>query len=312
MSLHAAMHDACRAIGIVPPARTIRGRWAQCPAQGKARTNTAGRVFMASNGREGIAWNWITGERRAFSDQGAPGEALPPRKRDLEAERRREAEAADAARICNLIVTRADRRKGHAYLARKGFPAEIALVHDDVRSIIPHTPIGRRIAAALPQTDEPLLIVPGRVGADLRTVQFIAADGTKKNILAGRMSGACYRLPGLGHRLATGARTVVCEGIATALSVRAALGLLGASCAVLSAFSASNVAAVASTIPGALVLADNDPPLDQLGDLGTGEFYARRSGCRWSMPPKRGDFNDWHQQDGLRAVALHLREALAA
>ena len=153
----------------------------------------------------------------------------------------------------------------------------------------------------MPEGDGPFLIVPGRIGKAVTTVQFIGADGAKKNILRGAMSGA-------SHRIATGQRLVVCEGIATALSVRAALRLLNVSATVLSAFSAANVAKVAAG--HGFIAADHDKPLPQLHGKGTGEFYAAASGCQWSMPPVLGDFNDMHQRDGLRAVALHLREAL--
>ncbi len=92
------------------------------------------------------------------------------------------------------------------------------------------------------------------------------------------------------------------------MTVRAALRLLGRSATVLSAFSASNTAKVAENIPGAIIAADHDKPVEQFDGLGTGEYYARRSGHVWSMPPALGDFNDFHASDGLRAVALHLRE----
>lgn len=112
---------------------------------------------------------------------------------------------------------------------------------------------------------------------------------------------------GASHRIATGRLPVVCEGIATAMSVRAALRLLSLSASVFSAFSASNVAKVAAGIAGAWIAADNDKPIEALGNLGTGEFYAAQSGCKWTMPPELGDFNDLHMAQGLRAVALHLR-----
>ena len=59
----------------------------------------------------------------------------------------------------------------------------------------------------------PLLVIPGRINGAVTTLQFIAEDGTKKNILGGAMMGA-------SHRIAVGPQVWVCEGIATALSVR--------------------------------------------------------------------------------------------
>ena len=143
-----------------------------------------------------------------------------------------------------------------------------------------------------------------RPGSILRieTLQFITADGDKKNLLRGKMGGAT-------HRIATGRETWVCEGIATALTVRAALRLLGRSVTVLSAFSASNVGKVAAGIPNARIAADHDKPQEQLHGKGTGEFYADASGRKWVMPPELGDFNDMHQAKGLRDVAVYLKGA---
>ena len=92
-------------------------------------------------------------------------------------------------------------------------------------------------------------------------------------------------------------------------SLEDALRLLGRPATVLSAFSAGNVGKVASGLHGSVVAADHDAPNDGLGGLGAGEYYARKSGRAWAMPPVVGDWNDLHQAEGLRAVALHLKEA---
>ena len=300
MSIHDAMIDACRAVGIVPPQRTQRGHWTQTPAEGKARSNTSGRVMINADGASGVAYNWITGQRQRFTEAGAGHNvnAAPwrpdPDMRRAEAERHRR-----VAEVCRAIVA-ACRTERHAYLIRKGFPDELALVIDDARPYLPSDDLGEAMARAMMRLEGPLLVVPGRVGRDLVTVQFIAVDGEKRNILGGAMSGAA-------HRIATGRETWVCEGIATALSVRAALRLLGRSATVLSAFAANNVAKVAASIPGSIIAADHDKPLEQLNGLGTGEHYARSAGRVWTMPASLGDFNDWHQAEGLRAVAMHLR-----
>lgn len=299
MMLDQPLRDACRAIGIEVPRRIEPGRWTASPVEGKARSNTSGRVMVNPDGRSGVAWNHATGEHQRFWIGKEDGEAAPTRERDLEAERRAEAERQEVEAICARMIAAAKPEK-HDYLRRKGFPDEIGLVLDHPRDLLPESPLGERIAWAMPQSDGPLLIVPGRIGKRVTTLQFIAADGTKKNILGGTMGGAC-------HRIATGRETWVCEGIATALSVRAALRLLGRPATVLCAFSAANVGKVASGIPGAIIAADHDRPVETLGGLGTGEYYARRSGCQWVQPPALGDFNDTHQAEGLRAVAVHLR-----
>ena len=298
MSIHDAMISACRAVGIEAPRKVETGRWCPSPVEGKGRGNTSGRVMINDDGKTGIAWNHQTGRHQRFW-VGGSSEAPPPVQRDPEADRRRAQEQREVEAACLRIVRSCDQAQ-HPYLARKGFADELGLVIEDPRPLMPRGPLGEAMAAALPEGDGPLLVVPGRIGQRLTTVQFITAEGAKKNILRGQMGSAF-------HRIATGRETWVCEGIATALSVRAALRLLGRSATVLSAFSASNVAKVAEGIRGAIVAADHDKPVDAFGGLGTGEYYARRSGCAWVMPPCMGDFNDLHQSEGIRAVALQLK-----
>ena len=305
MTAHRTLDDACRAVGILPPRRPpVPGRWTATPAEGKGPSNTAGRVTIDATGR-GLAWNWITNERAAFGE-GASDTAADPRAR--EAERRRmaaEARAlaerhAEAAAIATAIV-RACTPATHPYHAAKGFPDEQGLVIADPRAVIPRTPLGEAITYALPEGEGPFLVIPGRIGRDVVTVQIITPEGVKKNLYGARMGGAHLRI-------ATGRETWVAEGIATALSVRAALRLLNRPATVLCAFAAANVARVAAAIPGSIIAADHDAPNPHLHGKGAGEFHAEASGRPWIMPPAPGDWNDHHQAHGLRAVALALRE----
>lgn len=298
-----ALREACAAVGIEPPKRRlVPGQWVRTDTHGRNGKDDAA-VLIFDDGRGGIAWNHQTGRNQRFT-MTAAGEL----RRDPEAERRarqrdaeRLAQQREVERICAEIVRGCDTGK-HPYLERKGFPDQLGLICEDPTIHFPSTRFGDALAKALPG-EGPFLVIPGRVGQTITTVQFITADGAKKNILRGHMTGA-------SHRIATGAQTWVCEGIATAMSVRAALRLLGASATVLCAFSASNVEKVATAIPGARIAADHDAPNEHLEGKGAGEFYARRSGRKWVMPPGIGDFNDYYQAEGLRAVALLLREAL--
>lgn len=301
MSLDAAMTEACRAVGIEPPRSTPPGRWIQTPAEGKGKGNGAGRVKIDPDRAGGVVWNWLTGESKRFRADGSSASLTPAQRRAI-----RETAEADAARarevsrVCEQIVGACEVAP-HPYLARKGFPDERGLTIDSVTRFLPAGQFGEAMARALPQGEGPMLVIPGRVGRAITTLQFITAEGDKRNILGGTMAGA-------SHRIATGREAWVCEGIATALTVRAALRLLGRSATVLSAFAANNVAKVAGQIDACIIAADHDRPLDQLGGLGTGEFYARGTGRRWVMPPVMGDFNDWHQAEGLRAVAMFIKE----
>jgi len=300
MTLEDAMLAACQAVQINPPKRLMPGRWVLADTW-ERNGKGDGRVLIFDNRQGGIAWNHQTQQRQRFSVRGV-GDVVEAPRRDPDRDRRQREERAAVGHICAEIV-HACGQVQHPYLAAKGFPDERGLVHEAPWRHFPAGKLGEALARALPQGEGPWLIVPGRIGGSITTVQFIAPDGSKKNILRGQMGGAF-------HRIATGRRTVVCEGIATALSVRAALRLLGVSATVLSAFSASNVAKVASGVPGALIAADHDKPVEALHGKGTGEFYAAASGCAWTMPPEMGDWNDYHTKHGIRAVALLLREVL--
>jgi len=306
MALEDAMRAACAEVGVAAPKRI--------PTPGRmTRTDTLGKngksdavVLVFDDERGGMVWNHQTAKSARFSVNGAGDVNRDPEadRRAKEREAREEHERRIVRGVCSEIV-RACQIDKHPYLDRKGFPDEPGLVIDNPQIHFPAGRFGEMLAAAMPKSDGPFLIVPGRVGGEINTVQFITPDGEKRNILRGAMSGA-------SHRIATGRDTWVCEGIATALSVRAALRLLGASVTVLSAFSASNVGQVAAALPGARIAADHDPiPKDDpFQGMGAGEFYARRSTRKWVVPPGFGDFNDMHQREGLRAVALHLREAI--
>ena len=299
MSIHESMLDACRAVGIEPPRKIEQGRWCASPVVGKGRGNTSGRVMINDDGRTGCAWNHATGAHQRFRI-GGTADTPPPVQRDPEAERAREAERREIVATCGRILAACD-VAAHPYLARKGFPDERGLVIADPRPLLPRGPLGEKMAYALPATDGPMLVIPGRIDRTVTTVQFITPDGDKKNIRGGQMGGA-------SHRIATGRETWVCEGIATALSVRAALRLLGRSATVLCAFAAANVGKVAEQTRGAIIAADHDKPVETLGGMGAGEFYALKSGRQWVQPPQIGDWNDVHVAEGLRAVALMLRE----
>lgn len=305
MTLDDAMRAACDAVGIkAPSSPPPPGRWKRTDTLGKNGKGDAS-IMIFDDQRGGLAWNWQTQVKVPFRVEGdvAPVSLAERQEaqRRAEARRRREREQGEeAAKTARLIVQGASQIK-HPYLTAKGFPDELGLVHDKPQREFPGGWLGEAMAKAMPEGDGPWLIVPGRVGKTITTVQFIGTDGAKKNLLRGRMDGA-------SHRIATGAETWICEGIATALTVRAALRLLGRSATVLCAFSASNAASIASATQGAVMATDNDKPIETFGGLGTGEFYARKSGRTWAMPPEAGDWNDYSTRHGLRAVAMLLRE----
>ena len=102
----------------------------------------------------------------------------------------------------------------HPYLERKGFKDEIANVweRDGVR----------------------VLLIPMRVGRRIVGVQLIDPEGDKRFLAGQRTSGAAFIMDNKG-------RNVLCEGYATALSIRAALTALKTRYTLFVCFSAGNL-----------------------------------------------------------------------
>ena len=163
----------------------------------------------------------------------------------------------------------------HPYLTRKGFPGRKMLVLGETL-LVPMRPIGdyQRIAS----------------------VQMIRPDGGKRFLKGGRASGCVYHL-GLGS-----SEQWWCEGLATGLSILAALRLLCRRARVTVCFSASNLSKVARG--RGIVVADRDE------ESRTGENAARQTGLRYWLPPDPGDANDFHRARGARALAEELRKIL--
>jgi putative DNA primase/helicase len=234
-----------------------------------------------TDGFRGWVKNWETGETAIWRIAREVRRTSPPKPLPSLAQRRAEedARAETAAKVAAQKIAKA-KAETHPYLDRKGFPKTLGLVY------------------------EGLLLVPARIGNRVVSLQEIAEDGTKKNLPGGRMSGASFTI-------GSGLREVLCEGYATGLSIKAALSGLCLPARVTCCFSAANVATLAERWRHAVVVADNDKPVAQFGGLGTGEFYARKTGLPWAMPPALAtDANDFHLSGGLPALQRLLLRLL--
>jgi putative DNA primase/helicase len=134
--------------------------------------------------------------------------------------------------------------------------------------------------------NELLLVIPMRVGYKIVGCQIINEEGGKKFLFGQRTSGAAFIFDNRGPN-------ILCEGYATALSVRAAMKALKRRYTLYVTFSAGNMAKVAATLPGGFIVCDNDVS-------GTGQNTAEKIGWPYWMPDTEGmDANDTHQRDGL-------------
>ncbi|MEK6346379.1 MAG: toprim domain-containing protein [Burkholderia sp.] len=274
--------DFAESHGLIIRSLVADGRPHRVPTVDHPRKRNGAYLY---DGHTGWVQNWAVHEAaiafRRGRDVVRPVEV--PR-RDIAAERRREAERrAMAAREAGAILARCETDK-HPYLAAKGFPDERGMVDRDGR-----------------------LVVPMRAADDyarVNSIQWINDAGEKKFLPGGTAKGSVFVMGG-GAGNVRGEHWLV-EGFATGLSVRDALRSMYRQARVVVCFSAGNLQHVASLYRGRrYVVADNDAS-------GTGERVASATGLPWCMPPVQGDdANDMHQRAGLRAVAALLRDILS-
>lgn len=275
--------QAIAAAGMTPPREIVPGRWLRFPGVGKSRGNRAGwcRVITPTLA---IFGDWSSGLTETWRDD-AHRDDERTRRLLAEARQRERAFAAEQLKRQREAADTAERfvdeaaLSTHPYLARKGFPDLVGLVHSEK------------------------LLVPIRDGnGQVISAQLIAEDGEKRFLPGGRTRGGIHRLGVLPFRAK---KVVLCEGYATGLSIDAALHRLPGPHAVIVCFSARNLELVAGSFPDAVVAADNDLSA-------TGEEAAKRTGLKWTMPYEVGtDFNDLHVNIGLHVVVERMREIFA-
>lgn len=165
----------------------------------------------------------------------------------------------------------------HPYLEAKGFPDEQGNV--------------------LWQDGKPVLLIPMRVAGNLVGLQQIDEDGGKKFLYGQRTSNAVFTFDNKGMN-------VLCEGYATALSVRLAFKQMKQRYTLHVCFSAGNMAKVAAWLEPGLLIADNDAS-------GTGQRVAEESGWKyWLSDRIKEDANDFHQRVGLFQFTQSLTRSM--
>lgn len=301
MSAYDAITEACARVGIAPPKSIAHGKWLRTDTLSGRNGKNDAQIIV--NDHRVTAMNFQTGETATVWLKGEQEMTAKDRRvvaRQIEQEKEQKRAREERAAKVAIRMVEAAQSSTHPYFARKGFPAEKALVVN-AGTI-------RKLGGDYLIAGERAIVMPARIGAKITSVQLIWEDGTKKFLAGGSITGSC-------HRIAKGSGpTWHCEGYATGLTLRAALKSLNRSDTVLCCFSAGNVAAVARNAKGrAFILTDNDKPKPQFDGLGTGEYWARQTGLSYLMPPELGDLNDLHQVHGIFAVqklvTAFLREA---
>ena len=165
----------------------------------------------------------------------------------------------------------------HPYLIKKGFKEEETNVWLNE---------GKKI-----------MVIPMRVDGALVGCQLIDEEGGKKFLFGQRTSGASFSFDNKGAN-------ILCEGYATALSIRAALKNMKRRYCIHVCFSAGNMVKIAASLSNGYVVADNDAS-------GTGERVAKEIGWDYWMSDKVGeDANDTHQRLGSFKFAQSLLKSV--
>ncbi len=222
--LQSAARAACAEVGIIYRDVPADGRFHETDIEDDPSGKGDGRIKFFPDGTGGIAFNWKGEKRPFFADDGRILNDDQRRERDRKRQAAiKQAEADEAARHAGaakkalpILKKATPATAAHGYLAAKGIQPHGALLDSDGR-----------------------LILAMRIGKELHSLQFIAADGTKRFLPDGRVKG-CYYLIGTGAEIKAGGVALLCEGFATGATLREATGLPVVVC-----FTAGNLEPVA-------------------------------------------------------------------
>ena len=309
--------DALAGRGILPPA-DIRadGALHRCDAEGSGGKGDAAYLLHLDgipaggfeNWRDGQGWqNWRADVGRTLTptEEAAHRAKIEASRQQREAEEsRRHAKARERAK---LILAKAHQRGEHPYWVKKGIDAHGAklIQAEQARSIAPNLSL---------ELSGLLLVVPIRADGVLHSLQFIAADGTKRFLTGGQVAGGYFSI---GNPKGAAA-LCICEGYADGASIHEATAY-----PVAMAFSAGNLEVVARVLRTKfpdlplILCADDDVATAGNPGLTMATGAARAVGGGVAIPnfgPNRAadmtDFNDMAKLLGKEAVRATIEAAL--
>jgi len=274
-------------MGLIP--RHIEpGKWTRCPTQTHPRS---------SNGSYKLADDYQVGWAIDFAVQSEP---LMWR-----------AENTDTQKIDYLSIAK---RRKIAEIDRQGASnkaAEYYMACEPVRGSHPYLDSKNLTMTGcygLKRDKSGDLVVPMLIGKKLSSLQKICMDGTKRFWPGAATKGATYTIERAGAPL-----TILCEGLATGLSLYASIP----TSRVVVAFSSGNLVPACESIPRrglAVVAADNDHQTELRIGLNPGLRAANQAaeliGCGVAVPQCKGsDWNDFYNEriDVLREAELTKR-----
>ena len=269
--------DFARSHGIIINELPPIGSWKRYPTEDHPRKRNGACKYM---GTHGFVQNHATSTVVSlWKPENADRMKLDMRAIVIEQARaeRERAKLASAAVSKAVGMLNASGNATHPYLEAKGFDREMGIV--------------------LKIDNQPVLLIPMRTGKSLVGLQQIWPDGTKKFLYGQRTAGATFTFDNKGIN-------IVCEGYATALSVRAAMRQLKRRYTIHVCFSAGNMVRVADSLEPGLVIVDND-------ESGTGQQAAASIGWpTWISDRVGEDANDYHKRVGLFELSQSLTHSM--
>ena len=209
----------------------VHDKWTRCRTIDKPNKKNGSYIF---DGVTDAVQNWAIHEKPiAFRGKHDPSQVIRKPKITIDIVKNQTRATNKAAFILNNAV-----KKTHPYLEKKGFPEEKGWVWND------------------------LLVIPMRINGDLVGCQLIDPEGNKKFLSGQKTKTASAIFDNKGQ-------VILCEGYATALSIRRALKTIKTRYKIVVCFSASN-----------LVEAKKES-IDPLSAKEQARNYARNCGARF-------------------------------
>lgn len=245
----------------------VHDRWTRVPTTDKPHSKNGAYIY---DGHSGAVQNWALHEKPvAWRDKDAkhdPQVATRRVKANVDLESRHKQAAGKAAWILSQC-----KKQTHPYMAKKGFPNEKVNVWN-----------GR-------------MVIPMRINGSLTGLQLISEDGKKTFLTGQKNKGAATVIDNKG-------KIILCEGVATAMSIRRALKTTRTRYTIVICFSAGNILEMSKVYPECYVVADNDA---------VGTRVARKTGKLWCTVPQAGeDFNDFELRVGAEQAGKYLTAAI--
>jgi putative DNA primase/helicase len=306
-----AFQGAIAAAGLTPPEVIISdGKIHRFSTNGKGSDKAGWYILHLDNipagsfgnWREGHTESWCSIECNAQTPEQQRQYATLLKSMQNARHRAKKAEHDAAAEMAAAIWAAAapiDDSAGHGYLVKKGIQAHGARLID--------TAAARAQCAKLSYSlSGPLLVIPIRNEAgELRSLQFITTDGTKRPLTGGEKQGCNYRID-RPDSAGQGAILIVCEGFATGASIHEATGQ-----PVAVAFDSGNLEPVSKSLrklypdTALIVAADDDHQTEGNPGRTAAAGAAKVAGgivvipmFPADRPDKATDFNDLHQLAG--------------